>query len=78
VKFFKHSLRYPSRKAPFAELGITQESEAPWRRGRSVVLRRPFSTRAVAIGVWRDAGTEDDFHRAAGTRPIDWKNLEFI
>ena len=72
---FKHYLTYPSRKAPLVEIGTTQESEPPWRRGKSLVIRKPFSTRAVAIGIWRGTGTEEDWHRAAGIRSVDWREL---
>ena len=75
MRIFHHFLNYPSTKSPLVEIGQTQESEPPWRKGKSLVLRRPFSTRAIAVGVWRSTGTEDDWHRAAGTKPVDWREL---
>lgn len=68
---FAHRLIYPSRNAPFAERGWTQETDEPWRKGSSVVLRAPFSRHAVALGVWHSKGSEDDFHAAVGIRHVD-------
>lgn len=70
MNWFKHSLRYPSTSAPLIERGWTQESEEPWRKGHSIVLRLPFSTKAVAMGRWTSRETEDAFHKAAGIREI--------
>lgn len=68
---FAHLLEYPSRKVPLMERGWTQETEEPWRKGVSVVLRAPFTRRAVALGIWRSKGSEDDFHAAVGLRHVD-------
>ena len=70
MKWFKHSLEYPTRNAPLMERGWTQETEEPWRKGSAVVLRAPFSRRAVSIGRWTSEGSEDDFHAAVGIREV--------
>lgn len=51
-KVYVHQMTYPSTAFPLAERGTTQEIEYPFRCGQSVVIRLPFTTRAMAFGVW--------------------------
>ena len=67
---FTHTLKYPSAQAPLIERGWTQESEYPWRKGISIVVRLPGTNRARAFGIWTKKGCEDDFHKAAGTSHV--------
>lgn len=70
-KFFAHRMDYPSRKFPLAEPGFTQEIDYPYRTGKSLVMRLPFSTHAVCVGVWVGQEAEDEaLTRAIGARWI--------
>ena len=53
---FWHAMTYPKMTPPppLTEKGATQETEEPYRFGRSRVLRLPFTRRALVIGVWED------------------------
>ena len=59
-KIYVHQMTYPPGGFPLCERGETQEIEHPFRTGQSVVLRMPFSRRALAVGVWRGERDEDD------------------
>ena len=65
-------MQYPTTKHPLAERGTTHETDHPYREGRSLVLRLPFTTRAVALGVWMTSqGDEQDvLRRAVGSRDL--------
>lgn len=54
------SMRYLHRKAAplIAETGWTAEIEEPYRRGRCLVVRIPFTLRAIVLGLWGQPGTE--------------------
>lgn len=58
-RLFAHAMLYPTKLFPLVEPGTTRETEHPYRTGRSLVLRLPFSRRAVAIGVWGSAHGEE-------------------
>lgn len=60
-RFFWHTQRYPdnARIQLIAETGTTQEYDAPFRYGRSVLLRVPFTRLAVALGWWRGHTDEE-------------------
>jgi hypothetical protein len=57
-------LRYWHKKAlPIIEVGTTQETEMPYRKGKCVVVRAPFTESGFYLGVWvnrPDIDWEDD------------------
>lgn len=59
-RFFAHGMTYPSTDFPLVDKGVTQEIEHPFRLGKSVVLRAPFTRRAVVLGVWGASATDPD------------------
>lgn len=53
-------MSYPNTKFPLSEKGHTQEIEHPYRTGQSVVVRVPFTRRALVIGKWTGEKYEED------------------
>ena len=57
-------LNYWHTKAlPIIEIGTTQETEAPYRVGKCLVIRAPFTHPGFYLGVWYkrpDIDLEDD------------------
>lgn len=46
------TLRYWHKKLlPIIEVGTTQETELPYRQGKCLVFRAPFTTKAVYFGL---------------------------
>ena len=58
------SLKYWHKKAlPIIEVGTTQETEMPYRKGKCLVFRAPFTEPGYFLGVWYkrpDIQWEDD------------------
>lgn len=58
------SLQYWHRKFfPMIEVGTTQETEMPYRKGKCLVFRFPFTHPGFFIGVWvhrPDVSWDDD------------------
>jgi hypothetical protein len=61
------TLRYPHRKvAPLlGERAWTQEIEPPYRTGLALAVRIPFTVRAVVLGRWVSAATEEEVDELA-------------
>jgi hypothetical protein len=57
-------LRYWHKKAlPIIEVGTTQETEMPYRKGKCLVIRAPFTEPGFYLGIWvhrPDIDWEDD------------------
>lgn len=65
-------MTYPSRKFPIMECGTTQEIEWPFRFGQGLVIRLPFTTKAVVVGRWiGDREEEEALSDAIGARKLD-------
>jgi hypothetical protein len=46
------TLRYPHKNLlPIVEVGTTQETEIPFRRGKCLVFRAPFTTKSFYLGI---------------------------
>jgi hypothetical protein len=46
-------IKYPHRKPlPIVEIGWTYEIDEPYRRGRCLVFRLPFTRPGLALGIW--------------------------
>jgi hypothetical protein len=58
------SLRYWHKKLlPIIEVGTTQETEMPYRKGKCLVFRLPFTTPGFYLGMWvsrPDIGWDDE------------------
>ena len=58
------SLRYWHKKVlPIIEVGTTQETEMPYRKGKCLVFRLPFTTPGLYLGMWvsqPDIGWDDE------------------
>jgi hypothetical protein len=58
-RLFTHRFTYPPGKHfPLIDLGSSQEIEYPFRSGRSLVVRIPFTRESVVLGIWGEP--EDD------------------
>jgi hypothetical protein len=70
--FFTHTLRYPTKRRiwSWVETGESQQTEEPWRTGKSLVFSVPWKYTARVLGVWVGTADEEAFHNAAGTREI--------
>jgi hypothetical protein len=57
-------LRYWHKKVlPIIEVGTTQETEMPYRKGKCLVFRAPFTEPGFYLGIWisrPDIDWEDD------------------
>jgi hypothetical protein len=51
-KIWLERCRYPSRRERLVQTGNGLEDDYPWRSGRCVILRAPFTVQAVAVGIW--------------------------
>lgn len=68
---FAHTMEYPTRAFPIIDRGSTQEIEWPYRTGRSVVIRVPFTRQAMVVGKW--TGEKDEelaLSEAIGVREL--------
>lgn len=51
-RLFAQRLYYHSDNPPVFTVTRSQEIESPFRAGRCIVVRLPFTKSAVALGVW--------------------------
>lgn len=75
-RLYATHMRYLTRKGmPLLERGWSNEIEHPFRRGRCLVLRIPFTKFGIVMGLWGRPGDEDTrLQDAAGMRllgPLD-------
>jgi hypothetical protein len=71
-RIYSHPMEYPTTKFPVVDVGQTQEIDWPFRTGKGLVLRLPFTRRALVVGVW--TGKQDEtsaLTNAIGARSID-------
>ena len=54
--FYWHSLTYPYKPKGLYEKADTQEIDPPFRRGKGLAFRFPFSKKAIVIGKWKKTG----------------------
>lgn len=72
TQHFAHTMTYPTRKFPVVDTGgDTQEIEWPYRTGKSVVLRVPFTRAALVVGKWTGKRDEQQaLTEAIGVREL--------
>lgn len=59
--FYAQKLWWHTENPPLAYVTHTTETEPPYRLGKCVVLRLPFTKRALALGAWvGEAEHEED------------------
>lgn len=73
-------VNYPATKnLPLLERGWTTEIEYPYRRGRALVVRIPFTLIGFAIGLWGEKNEEDaNLLRAVSGREVEQWELDEI
>lgn len=59
-RVFVHGLKYPQIDPPLVELGRSQMIEEPFRKGRSISIRLPWTNYALVLGVWGRQQSELD------------------
>lgn len=58
-KLYSDIINYPIYKnLPIVEVGWTNETDEPFRKGTCLVLKPPFFTKAFVLGVWGKPQTE--------------------
>lgn len=62
---------------PLIERGVTQETDVPFRKGVSLVIRIPGTYRRLILGRWVGSVSEDEAVSNAlggvlGTPPVSW------
>lgn len=73
-KIYAHLMEYPTKKFPVIDVGDTQEIDWPFRTGKAIVTRIPFTRRAVVIGRWIGSSTE----HAALTSAIKARSIDYV
>lgn len=63
--FYAQKLYWHADGAPLLHLDTTHEIEPPYRTGKCLVVRMPFSRTAHVVGVWTGARGEKDALLAA-------------
>lgn len=72
TRIFAHLMAYPPGRYPLVERGHTTEIDWPFRTGRSIVARIPFTRQAISIGTWGTPIPEEDaLMQAVGARWMD-------
>jgi hypothetical protein len=60
---------YLDKESPLLEAGWSAEIEFPYRQGRCLAVRVPFTRRGFALGWWGPEGDEEEtLVKAAGVR----------
>jgi len=73
---FTHTMEYPTTNYPLVEKGYSQEIDHPFRKGTSIVVRIPFTTKAIVFGKWGEIQDEDEALRdAIGARDISFGEI---
>lgn len=83
---YAQRVTYPPKLGlfPLSELGWTNEIEEPFRHGRCVVLRVPFTSFGCGFGIWIDKGLKDptvyteeqQLELARNGRPLDFVGVD--
>lgn len=77
-----HALTYPIKPKVFVEKADTQEIDEPFRRGKGLAIRVPFTRKALVIGIWKETNyTESEAltyainGRGLTRDEIDWESI---
>ena len=77
-----HGITYPVKPKELYEKAESQEIDFPFRHGKGIALRLPFSRKGLVIGKWRKTGfTEGEAltyainGRSLAKDELDWDNI---
>ena len=70
-KYYWHTLRYPIKFKGLTDEAETQEIDPPYRYGKGVAIRIPFTKFAIVVGEWVERYNE----QVALTRAINGRKL---
>lgn len=59
-RFYAQRLYWHTDNPPLVHVTHTTETEPPFRLGRCLVLRAPFTKVALALGVWVDRAEDEE------------------
>jgi hypothetical protein len=51
-----HPTSYKIKPKELWEKAESQETEYPFRRGAAIIVRLPFSKKALVMGIWKETG----------------------
>lgn len=73
-------INYPIYKNyPIAEIGWTNETEEPFRKGTCLVVKPPLTHKALVLGVWGKSQEESAaLSQAVEARPLDVSPEEIL
>lgn len=79
--FYVTRVQYLDKERHLPEVGWTAETDYPWRMGRCLVFRIPFTHLGLGLGLWGPEGDEEEtLVKAAGVRylgpTVDVSDLE--
>ena len=57
--FYWHSINYGYKPKELFEKAESREIEPPFRAGKGLAIRFPFSKRGLVIGLWRKTGLSE-------------------
>ena len=72
-KYYWHKFKYPVKLKGLKDLAETQEIDPPFRYGKGVALRVPFTKFALVVGRWDKSFDEG----VALTRAINGRNMSY-
>lgn len=80
-RLYADKLKYPETFGffPIVDKGWTHETEEPYRRGTCLVLRFPYTTPGLILGIWGKASNldeEDALLRALGAREVELEDID--
>lgn len=71
---YAHRMEYPTKNFPVFDRGDTQEIDWPFRTGKAIVTRIPFTRRAIVVGRWIGKRSEED----ALTSAIHARSIDYV
>jgi len=82
-RIYWHPLKYAVKPKELVEKATTQEIEEPYRGGKGLSVRGPFTKNALVVGIWTHRYAESDAltaaikGRIAQDSEIDWESIRF-
>jgi len=83
-KFYWHGINYGFKPKELFEKAESREIEAPFRIGKGIALRVPFSTRGIVMGWWRKSGLSESQAltyavngRGLKTDEVNWDHIRY-
>lgn len=83
-QIYWHTIKYGIKPKELHEKAETQEIEFPFRNGKGIALRLPFSRHGLVIGKWKKTGfTESEAltyavnGRSLARGEVDWDHIRY-